>query len=66
MGTKNNPKNRGAKAADKTVNGKIIKPVMYMGRRIGHGNYIAGQDDGGNMITDADGKPVPFADIKSN
>ena len=62
MGTKNNPKNRGG-VAKKTVNGKEVKPVYYMGKRAGHGNYIAGQFDSGDMICSNEGVPTPFNDI---
>mgnify|MGYP005690311963 CR=1 FL=1 len=65
MGTKNNPKNRGAANTNKVVGGKEVKPVAYMGKMIGHGNYIAAQDAGGNMILDASGKPIPYGDIVS-
>lgn len=66
MGTKNNPNNRGAGVTKKMVDGKEVKPVYYMGRSLGHGNYMAGQFDNGQMITNGEGVPTPFKDIISN
>lgn len=57
MGTKNNPANRG-KVIEKTFNGKVVKPVMYVGGAVGHGKYMAIQFDDGKMAADEDGKPV--------
>lgn len=57
MGTKNNPANRG-KAAVKTFNNKVVKPIMYIGTHVGHGKYIAVQFEDGNVATDDSGKPL--------
>ena len=66
MGTKNNPKNRGAAANQKMIDGKIVKPVKYMGRSLGHGNFVAGQYDNGQLIVDSEGVPVPFVEIRGD
>lgn len=65
MGSKNNPAARGIAGGKKKVNGKEIKPVLYVGKYVGNGNFIAGQNDGGQMI-ESDGKPIPYADIISD
>lgn len=60
MGTKNNPDNRGQSAKGKSFDGKPVAPVKYVGSQIGDGTYIAAQYESGDMVTDADGKPVPW------
>lgn len=60
MGTKNNPDNRGKAALGKEFDGKPVTPVKYIGSQIGHGTYIAAQYDSGQMVTDANGKPIPW------
>lgn len=62
MGSKNNPAARGKAGGIKKVGGKIIKPVLYIGKYVGQANYMAGQNESGQMIV-ANGSPVPFADI---
>ena len=62
MGSKNNPAARGSAGGIKKIGGKVIKPVKYIGKYVGHGNYIAGQFEDGTMVT-TDGVPTPFADI---
>lgn len=66
MGTKNNPQNRGEDLGVKTVGGKVVKPVFYIGKNLGHGNYMAGQYDNGQMIVDSKGIPLAFAAIKGD
>ena len=61
--TKNNPLARGAKQKDKTFNVKVAKPVKYIGTWLGHGNYIAAQDEAGKLIKDIDGRPIPYGSI---
>lgn len=46
----------------RTPDGKVIKPVKYMGKHIGHGNYIAGAVEG-EIIVDRDGKPIPYKSL---
>ncbi len=62
MGSKNNPAARGSAGGIKKIKGKVIKPVKYVGKHVGHGNYIAGMFEGGEMVL-TDGVPTPFADI---
>ena len=62
MGSKNNPAARGTTGGIKKLGGKVVKPVYYVGKYAGHGNYMAGQFDNGQMIESA-GVPTPFADI---
>ncbi len=63
MSSKNNPAQRGRPAEEKTFEGKKVKPVLYVGSHVGHGRYIATQDEAGKLITDTSGKPVPFKQI---
>lgn len=62
MGSKNNPAARGTAGGIKKIKGKVVKPVFYVGKYAGHGNYMAGQFEDGTLIQ-ADGVPTPFADI---
>jgi hypothetical protein len=61
--SKNDPTARGSGGEGKTFNGKKVKPVLYVGTAVGHGRYIAVQDEGGKMIMDKDGKPIAFRDV---
>ncbi|HEX6112819.1 MAG TPA: hypothetical protein VFZ10_10945 [Geminicoccaceae bacterium] len=61
--SKNDPSARGRAGEDKTVDGKKVKPVLYVGTAVGHGRYIAAQDEGGKLIMGRDDKPIPFRDI---
>lgn len=61
--SKNDPSARGRTGEDKTFDGKKVKPVLYVGTAVGHGRYIAVQDEGGKLIMGRDGKPIPFRDI---
>lgn len=63
MGSKNNPAARGTAGGIKKIGGKVVKPVYYIGKYLGHGNYMAGQFEDGKMITGANNVPVPFSDI---
>ena len=58
---KNNPNARVAKQQDKTHDGKLIKPVLYVGTWIGQGRYMAAQTDDGKIIKDSRGKPIPYS-----
>ena len=58
--SKNDPSARGPAQQAKSFEGKKIKPVLYVGTAIGHGRYIAAQDESGKMILDRGGKPVPY------
>jgi hypothetical protein len=61
--SKNDPSARGTAGSAKTYEGQKVKPVLYVGTAIGHGRYIAVQDEGGKLIMGRDGKPVAFRDI---
>ena len=61
--SKNDPTARGKAQQDKTFNGKKVKPVLYVGSALGHGRYVAAQDEGGKLIMGEGDKPVAFSDI---
>jgi hypothetical protein len=61
--SKNDPAARGRAGEDKTFDGKKVKPVLYVGTAVGHGRYIAAQDESGKLIMGRDGKPIAFRDI---
>lgn len=61
--SKNDPGARGPAAEGKTLDGKKVKPVLYVGTAVGHGRYIAAQDEGGKLVMGHDGRPVAFRDI---
>ncbi len=42
----------------------FVIPVLYHGRMVGHGNYMAGRRaDNQEMITDKIGRPIPYKQI---
>ncbi|HET6518246.1 MAG TPA: hypothetical protein VFG47_00285, partial [Geminicoccaceae bacterium] len=61
--SKNDPTARGQAGPDKTFEGKKVKPVLYVGTAVGHGRYIAAQDEGGKLVMDRDGRPIAFRDV---
>jgi hypothetical protein len=61
--SKNDPNARGPESEAKTYDGKKVKPVLYVGTAVGHGRYIAVQDEGGKLIMGRDNKPIAFRDI---
>lgn len=62
-GSKNNPAARVVSNNQKTTeDGKPIVAVLYAGRQIGHGKYMAGQVDG-NLIVDSAGRPIPYRSL---
>jgi hypothetical protein len=61
--SKNDPGARGQAGEDKTFEGKKVKPVLYVGTAVGHGRYIAAQDESGKLIMGRDGQPIAFRDI---
>lgn len=61
--SKNDPTARGPASHDKFFEGKKVRPVLYVGTAVGHGRYIAAQDEGGKLVIDQGGKPVAFRDI---
>ncbi len=60
MGTKNNPANRGKAEEARVYKGKVVKPVLYIGKHIGHGNYMSAQYEGGEIVTNDSGEPVKW------
>ncbi|MFQ3307524.1 MAG: hypothetical protein ACI8ZF_000777 [Candidatus Midichloriaceae bacterium] len=62
-GSKNNISNRGKASELKKLDGKVVKPVFYKGERVGHGNYMAARFDGGKLVKDASGRPVPYQNL---
>lgn len=63
MASKNNPAHRKGEITEKTYEGKKVKPVMYVGTHVGHGKYMAAQEEGGKMVADQDGRPIPYSQI---
>lgn len=61
--SKNDPSARGQAETGKTFEGKKVKPVLYVGTAVGHGRYIAAQDDSGKLIMGRDGRPIAFRNI---
>lgn len=61
--SKNDPTARGPQQQAKTFDGKKIKPALYVGTALGHGRYIAAQDESGKLILDRGGKPVAYSAI---
>jgi|GEM_PF-385785 len=61
--SKNDPTARGPAHETKTFEGKKVKPVLYVGTAIGHGRYIAAQDESGKLVTGPDGRPIPYREI---
>ena len=59
-GSKNNVSNRGSGAELKQLDGKVVKPIMYVGERLGHGNYMAAKFENGKLIRDDSGRPIPY------
>ncbi len=58
--SKNDPTARGPAQQAKTYEGKKIKPVLYVGTAVGHGRFIAAQDESGKLVVDRGGKPLPY------
>jgi hypothetical protein len=61
--SKNDPTARGPAQQAKTFEGKKVKPALYVGSAVGHGRYIAAQDEGGKLIVDREGRPIPYRDL---
>ncbi|SNB51969.1 hypothetical protein SAMN07250955_101157 [Arboricoccus pini] len=61
--SKNDPSARGPAQQAKMFDGKKVKPALYVGTAVGHGRYIAAQDEGGKLITDREGRPLAYRDI---
>ncbi len=61
--SKNDPSARGPAQQLKVFEGKKVKPVLYVGTAVGHGRYIAAQDESGNLVMGRDGRPIAYRDI---
>lgn len=61
--SKNDPTARGPAQQAKMFDGKKVKPVLYVGNAVGHGRYVAAQDEGGKLIIDRDGRPLAYRDL---
>lgn len=61
--SKNDPTARGPAQQNKAFDGKKVKPALYVGTAVGHGRYMAAQDESGKLILSRDGKPVAYRDI---
>ncbi|MFO1068434.1 MAG: hypothetical protein U1E14_07920 [Geminicoccaceae bacterium] len=61
--SKNDPTARGPAQQFKTFDGKKVKPTLYVGTAVGHGRYIAAQDESGKLIVGREGKPLAYRDI---
>lgn len=63
MSSKNNPENR-SQQEQKKINGKVVKPCFYVGKHMGHGNYMAAVFENGDFVFDAAGKrPIAFSNV---
>ena len=63
MTSKNIPAHRQGQGGDKEYEGSRVKPVLYVGSFVGHGRYIAAQDESGKLVKDAAGKPIPYSGL---
>ena len=63
MTSKNNPARRQGRANEKEYQSKKVKPVLYVGSFVGHGRYVAAQDESGKLVIDAHGKPIPYSQL---
>ncbi len=63
MTSRNHPARRHGMSNEKDYQGKKVKPVLYVGSFVGHGRYVAAQDDNGKLVTDTGGKPIPYRRI---
>jgi len=57
----NHPNHKFMMVGEKQVN---VEPVLYIGRSLGHGNYMAGRrSDNQELLADTNGKPYPYNQI---
>lgn len=61
--SKNDPTARGPAQQVKMFEGKKVKPALYVGTAVGHGRYIAAQDESGKLLVSREGKPFAYRDI---
>lgn len=68
MQSKNSRHNRGAHIKRRMLDGKVVRPIKYVGRHIpGGGTYMAGTFEDGpgfpELIRDETGRPIPYSQI---
>lgn len=63
MGSKNNPKNRGAEGKKKTYNGKEIEPIMYYDTEKKQKYLSAKISKTADVVCDENRTPVKWDDI---
>lgn len=49
----------------KRINGEVCKPVLFAGKHVGYGNYMAGVVNG-ELVVDKNGKPIPYKQIRGD
>jgi len=49
----------------KRIKGEICKPVLFAGKHMGYGTYMAGAVNG-EMVVDKAGKPIPYKQIRGD
>jgi len=62
-GSKNNAAKRTKESSYKTIDGKVVTPVLYAGKALGHGKYIAGHLEGKLVMDSSGAKPLPYKAI---
>ncbi len=50
----------------KTIEGKVVVPVQYKGKHVGHGVFMAAKYEGGALITGSNGVPLHYRAIISS
>ena len=66
MGSKNNPNNRGQETAKKTVGGREVEPIMFVGAGKESGKFMAAKFAKTNdLVLDEKGNPVRWTNISS-
>lgn len=65
-GKGNNTAGRNKTTSYKILNGKTVVPVLYAGKNAGHGGtYMTGTIDN-QLVTDSNGRPVPYKAIRGD
>lgn len=47
----------------KVINGKEVRPCLYVGTFVGHGKYMAATYIDESFVLDKDNKPIPYSQI---
>lgn len=68
MGSKNNPKNRSGSKNIKTLNGKEIEPILYVGNTKEEGKYVSAKyaKTSEVILDEATKRPVRWDKIKDD